>query len=125
MYHLPTLHDLLAFEAAARHMSFLKASEELHVTQSAVSHRIKSLEDFLGVALFIRINRRGREVEDRLNDLAVFPAWLDVQQVVERADEPGGGGEEDHGVRELDDDQAVLQAMLGAVAGVAAGAALK
>ena len=57
MYHLPTLHDLLAFEAAARHMSFLKASEELHVTQSAVSHRIKSLEDFLGVALFIRINR--------------------------------------------------------------------
>lgn len=38
-------------------MSFLKASGELHVTQSAVSHRIKSLEEFLGVALFIRINR--------------------------------------------------------------------
>ena len=54
---LPPLHDLLAFEAAARHMSFLKASEELHVTQSAVSHRIKSLEEFLGVAVFIRINR--------------------------------------------------------------------
>ena len=54
---LPPLHDLLAFEAAARHLSFLKASEELHVTQSAVSHRIKSLEEFLGVALFIRINR--------------------------------------------------------------------
>jgi len=57
MHRLPPLHDLLAFEAAARHMSFLKASEELHVTQSAVSHRIKSLEEFLGVDLFIRINR--------------------------------------------------------------------
>ncbi len=57
MRRLPPLHDLLAFEAAARHMSFLKASDELHVTQSAVSHRIKSLEEFLGVALFIRINR--------------------------------------------------------------------
>ncbi|MBL8385194.1 MAG: LysR family transcriptional regulator [Burkholderiales bacterium] len=54
---LPPLHDLTAFEAAARHMSFLKASEELHVTQSAISHRIKSLESFLGVALFIRVNR--------------------------------------------------------------------
>ena len=54
---LPPLHDLTAFEAAARLGSFLKASEELHVTQSAVSHRIKSLEDFLGVALFIRIHR--------------------------------------------------------------------
>ena len=57
MNRLPPLHDLTAFEAAARHMSFLKASEELHVTQSAVSHRIKSLEEFLGVQLFIRINR--------------------------------------------------------------------
>ena len=54
---LPPLHDLTAFEAAARHMSFLKASDELNVTQSAISHRIKSLEHFLGVALFIRVNR--------------------------------------------------------------------
>lgn len=57
MLRLPPLHDLVAFEAAARLASFLKASEELHVTQSAVSHRIKSLEEFLGVPLFIRINR--------------------------------------------------------------------
>jgi LysR family transcriptional regulator, glycine cleavage system transcriptional activator len=57
MRRLPPLHDLLAFEAAARLMSFLKASEELHVTQSAISHRIKSLEEFLGRELFIRINR--------------------------------------------------------------------
>lgn len=54
---LPALHDLIAFDAAARHMSFLKASEELAITQSAVSHRIKSLEELLGVALFIRVNR--------------------------------------------------------------------
>ena len=54
---LPPLHDLTAFEAAARHMSFLKASEELHVTQSAISHRIKALEELLGVTLFIRVNR--------------------------------------------------------------------
>ena len=47
MNRLPPLHDLTAFEAAARHMSFLKASEELHVTQSAVSHRIKSLDSAL------------------------------------------------------------------------------
>ena len=57
MSRLPPLHDLAAFEAAARHLSFLKASDELHVTQSAISHRIKSLEEFLGVQLFIRINR--------------------------------------------------------------------
>lgn len=54
---LPPLHDLVAFEAAARLSSFLKASEELHVTQSAVSHRIKALEEFLGVPLFIRVHR--------------------------------------------------------------------
>ncbi|MDB5807489.1 MAG: transcriptional regulator [Betaproteobacteria bacterium] len=57
MPRLPPLHDLIAFEAAARLASFLKASEELHLTQSAVSHRIKSLEEFLGLPLFIRINR--------------------------------------------------------------------
>ena len=54
---LPPLHDLIAFEAAARHVSFLRASEELHVTQSAVSNRIRSLEGLLGVPLFIPINR--------------------------------------------------------------------
>ena len=54
---LPPLHDLVDFEAAARLSSFLKAAEELHVTQSAVSHRIKALEEFLGVPLFIRVHR--------------------------------------------------------------------
>lgn len=54
---LPPLNALKAFEAAARHLSFTRASEELFVTQAAVSHQIKSLEEFLGMKLFLRKNR--------------------------------------------------------------------
>ncbi|RVU36342.1 transcriptional regulator GcvA [Hwanghaeella grinnelliae] len=54
---LPPLNTLRAFEAAARHMSFTKAADELFVTQAAVSHQIKTLEDALGVKLFKRLNR--------------------------------------------------------------------
>lgn len=53
----PPLNALKAFESAARHLNFTKAAEELFVTQAAVSHQIKLLEDFLGVALFHRRNR--------------------------------------------------------------------
>lgn len=56
-FRLPPLHALAAFEAAARHQSFIKAADELCVTQSAISHRIRQLEDDLGVKLFLRINR--------------------------------------------------------------------
>jgi len=45
---------LLAFEATARHLSFTKAANELHLTQAAISHQIRSLEDRLGTALFVR-----------------------------------------------------------------------
>ncbi len=55
---LPPLNSLRAFEVAARHLSFTKAAEELFVTQAAISHQIKSLEDFLGIQLFIRRNRK-------------------------------------------------------------------
>ncbi|TQV89781.1 transcriptional regulator GcvA [Aliikangiella coralliicola] len=55
---LPPLKSLRAFEAAARHLSFTKAADELFVTQAAVSHQIKSLEEFLGVPLFVRRNRK-------------------------------------------------------------------
>jgi LysR family transcriptional regulator, glycine cleavage system transcriptional activator len=55
--HLPPLNALVAFEAAARHLSFTRAARELHVTQAAVSHQIKALEDDLGVRLFQRLNR--------------------------------------------------------------------
>ena len=55
---LPPLISARAFEAAARHLSFQEAAEELHVTPSAISHRVRSLESFLGVELFRR-NHRG------------------------------------------------------------------
>lgn len=54
---LPPLNALKAFESAARHLNFTKAAEDLFVTQAAVSHQIKLLEDFLGVSLFHRRNR--------------------------------------------------------------------
>ena len=54
---LPPLNGLRAFEAAARHLSFTKAADELHVTQAAISHQVKALEEHLGIALFRRLNR--------------------------------------------------------------------
>lgn len=54
---MPSLDLLTGFEAAARHLSFTKAGEELFLTQSAVSRQIKELEDQLGVALFHRRHR--------------------------------------------------------------------
>src|SRR3954462_3320670 len=54
---MPSLDLLRGFEAAARHLSFTKAAEELFLTQSAVSRQIKELEDQLGVPLFHRRHR--------------------------------------------------------------------
>ncbi len=54
---LPPLTALRAFDAAARHMSFAKAAEELSVTPAALSFQIKSLEAHLGAPLFRRLNR--------------------------------------------------------------------
>ncbi|MCG8490705.1 MAG: transcriptional regulator GcvA [Sneathiellales bacterium] len=54
---LPPLNALRSFEAAARHLSFSKAADELAVTPAAVSHQIKALEEWLGVPLFKRLNR--------------------------------------------------------------------
>jgi len=54
---LPPLNALRAFEAAARHLSFTRAAEELHVTQAAISHQVKTLEEHLGRKLFRRLNR--------------------------------------------------------------------
>src|SRR5258706_510488 len=48
IYRLPPLNALRVFEAAARHLSFKEAANELAITQAAVSHQIKSLEDYLG-----------------------------------------------------------------------------
>jgi LysR family glycine cleavage system transcriptional activator len=57
IYRLPPLNALRVFEAAARHLSFKDAAAELHITQAAVSHQVKSLEEFLGVELFRRSGR--------------------------------------------------------------------
>ena len=57
---LPPLNALRAFEATARHASFSKAAEELHVTPAALSHQIRGLEDMLGLKLFLR---RARAIE--------------------------------------------------------------
>jgi LysR family transcriptional regulator, glycine cleavage system transcriptional activator len=54
---LPPLNSLRAFEAAARHLSFARAADELHVTPAAVSHHVKALEEHLGAKLFRRLNR--------------------------------------------------------------------
>ena len=54
---LPPVHALSAFEAAARHGSFAVAADELCITPSALSHRIRLLEEFVGERLFVRDGR--------------------------------------------------------------------
>src|SRR6266702_737017 len=48
---LPSLNGLRAFEAAARHLSFTDAAAELNVTQTAISHQVRRLEEQLGLRL--------------------------------------------------------------------------
>jgi len=55
---LPSLPALRLFEAAARHLSFTRAAAELHVTQAAISHQVRALEEQLGVRLFTRSTRK-------------------------------------------------------------------
>jgi len=55
---LPSLTSLRAFEAAGRHLSFTKAAAELTVTQAAISHQVKALEEQLLVRLFKRLPRK-------------------------------------------------------------------
>lgn len=72
---LPPFPALFAFEAAARHLSFRRAAEELGVTQSAISHRIRALEDFIGAPLFersasgVRLSAAGRRYQAGLGGL--------------------------------------------------------
>ena len=62
MDYIP-LNAIRAFEAAARHLSFSAAGEELHVTHPAISHQIRRLEEWLGVSLFHRDARKVRLTE--------------------------------------------------------------
>src|SRR5437660_5416587 len=83
--HLPPLSALRAFEAAARHMSFSKAAEELHVTPAAISHQIHALEEDLGVKLF---HRQSRAVELTASAKLLLPglsdAFTGIQAAVRR-----------------------------------------
>ena len=80
MLRLPPLNALRAFEAAARHGSFLRAAAELHVTPAAVSHQIKLLEQQLGVRLFRRFNRLVRLTDE---GQACLPELRDAFQKLE------------------------------------------
>ena len=55
---LPPLNALRAFEAAARHLSFAAAAEEIGVSAAAISQQIRKLEDYLGKQVFLRHNNR-------------------------------------------------------------------
>ncbi|CAB3789992.1 LysR substrate-binding domain-containing protein [Paraburkholderia caffeinilytica] len=57
-FKIPNMGALLAFEAAARHESFTHAARELFLTESAVSRQISTLENNLGVRLFVRVKQR-------------------------------------------------------------------
>ena len=63
-FDLPPLELLVAFESAARHLSFTKAADEIALTQSAVSRQVQALEERLGVALFRRLHRALALTED-------------------------------------------------------------
>ena len=74
MRRLPPLNSLRAFEAAARHLSFTKAADELAVTPGAISQQVKLLEETTGVPLFHR-NARGLTLTEA--GLASLPSLRD------------------------------------------------
>lgn len=78
---LPPLNALRAFEAAARHLSFVRAAEELHVTPAAISQQVKLLEDHLGVALF----QRGKKLALSEAANTVLPMISESFDQIERA----------------------------------------
>ena len=90
---LPSLNGLRAFEAAARNLSFTRAAAELNVTQTAISHQIRRLEEQLGMRLFLRRNRAlllTQEAEGYLP--AVRAAFEDLRRATERLRRPDRGG---------------------------------
>lgn len=84
---LPPLNALRAFEATARHLSFSKAAEELHVTPAALSHQIRGLEELLGLKLFYR---RTRSIELTEPARLVYPGirtgFETIREAVDRLD---------------------------------------
>jgi len=87
------LNALRAFEAAARHLSFVKASDELSVTPAAVSHQVKRLEEYLGLPLFRRLRRglllteSGQSLMSELREV-----FLGLDNAMERVIDSGSRG---------------------------------
>ncbi|WP_308669820.1 LysR substrate-binding domain-containing protein [Brucella anthropi] len=75
MRKLPPLHALRAFEAAARHLHFSRAADELHLTPTAISHQVRLLEEILGTKLFHRYPRPIRLTE---SGARLFPVLRDA-----------------------------------------------
>src|SRR5215510_11258313 len=91
MGRLPSLDTLRVFAVAARHLSFTKAADELHLTQSAVSHRVRALEEELDILLFKRLMRRleltraGQVLAQRMDQ-----AVADIARTIADLDPDGG-----------------------------------
>src|ERR1700684_1237498 len=82
---LPSLNGLRAFEAAARHLSFTTAASELNVTQTAISHQIRRLEEELGIRLFVRQNRALALTPEATNYLpGIRAAFNDLRLATDR-----------------------------------------
>lgn len=85
MAKTPTNQSLRSFEAAARHLSFKRAAEELSVTPTAISHQVKALETRLGCRLFerrtrqVELTRQGQELYVTLRR-----AFADIDASIER-----------------------------------------
>ena len=80
--HIPGLQAIKAFDAAARHLSFTRAAEELNVTPAAISHQIKELEDQIGVSLF---QRTSRHMQLTRQGAILKPAIADALDVLTKA----------------------------------------
>ena len=91
MTRTPSLDALRIFVVAARHLSFTDAANELHLTQSAISHRIRGLEEELGLTLFKRLTRRleltpqGRSLARKI-ELAIGEIDRSIVELEERDD---------------------------------------
>jgi LysR family glycine cleavage system transcriptional activator len=75
---LPPLNALRAFEAAARHLSFTKAADELNVTPAAIGHQVKALEQVLETPLFYRLTRALRLTDAGLAALPLLSQGFDT-----------------------------------------------
>lgn len=92
MRRLPPFAAMRAFEAAARRMSFTAAAKELGISQSAVSHQVRQLEDFLDTGLFVRHARRLELTRAGAVYLETLSALMDGLEEATRsvADDAGG-----------------------------------